>query len=63
MSIVQRIYAQPAQVEAMDAHIRDARFVFNLGLEQRSMWSEAKRHYVQKVNVATQMRELAESSS
>lgn len=61
MSVVQRIYAQPVQVEAMDAHIRDARFVFNLGLEQRSMWSETKRHYAQRVNMATQMRELAEA--
>ena len=61
MSVVQRVYAQPVQVEAMDAHVRDARFVFNLGLEQRSMWSETKRHYAQKVNVATQMRELAEA--
>lgn len=61
MSIVQRLYAQPVQVEAMDAHVRDARFVFNLGLEQRALWSETKRHYAQKINTATQMRELAEA--
>ena len=61
MSIVQRLYAQPAQVEVMDAHVRDARFIYNLGLEQRSMWSETKRHYAQKANMATQMRELAEA--
>jgi len=61
VSIVQRLYARPSEVEALDAHVRDARFVFNLGLEQRALWSETKRHYAQKVNVATQMRELAEA--
>jgi len=61
MSIVQRIYARPSEVEAMDTHVRHARFIYNLGLEQRSMWSETKRHYAQKVNMATQMRELAEA--
>lgn len=61
MSIRQRLYPDDSAVAQLHAHVRDARFVFNLGLEQRSMWSETRRHYTQKVNMATQMRELAEA--
>jgi len=38
-------------------HCCDARFVYNLGLEQRNLWRGER---VQKVNTVTQMRELAE---
>ncbi len=41
-------------------HCQDTRFVWNIGLEQRSMWSQARRFYAQKINFATQSRELAE---
>ncbi len=61
MSVRQRLYPDDSVVGQLHAHLRDARFVFNLGLEQRSMWSETKRHYAQKVNMASQMRELAEA--
>ncbi len=32
--------------------------MFNIGLEQRSMWSQTRRFYAQKINFATQSREL-----
>ncbi len=41
-------------------HCQDTRFVFNIGLEQRSMWSQTRRFYAQKINFATQSRELTE---
>ncbi len=41
-------------------HCQDARFVFNIGLAQRSMWSQTRRFYAQKINFATQSRELTE---
>ncbi len=34
--------------------------MWNIGLEQRSMWSQTRRFYAQKINFATQSRELAE---
>jgi putative transposase len=39
-------------------HCQDARFVYNLGLEQRKLWQPNR---AQKINTATQMRELAEA--
>lgn len=60
MSIRQRLYPDPGQQSVMLVHCAQARFVFNLGLAQRSMWTKDKRHYAQKVNLATQMRELSQ---
>ena len=39
-------------------HCSDARFVYNLGLEQRNLWQPSR---TQRINTATQMRELAET--
>jgi len=61
VSIRQRLCPDDSVVAQLHAHLRDARFVFNLGLEQRAMWSETRRHYSQKVNMASQMRELTEA--
>lgn len=44
----------------MVTHAEHARFVYNLGLEQRSMWTKDKRHFEQKINLYTQCRELTE---
>ncbi len=41
-------------------HCQDARFVWNIGLAQRSMWSQTRRFYAQKINFATPSRELTE---
>lgn len=48
----------------MVEHCHHARFVYNLGLEQRSMWSRDKHNRssqlnAERVTVASQMRELA----
>lgn len=58
MSIRQRLYPDPQAVPMLTRHCADARFVWNLGLEQREMW---KRERTAKVNTATQMRELTEA--
>lgn len=59
MSIVQRAYpATGGQLEVLVMHCDHARFVFNLGLEQRSWWTESRRHFRQKISMASQMREL-----
>ncbi len=57
MSIRQRLYATSEKKEILLKHCSDARFVYNLGLEQRNLWQPSR---AQKINTATQMRELAE---
>lgn len=65
VSVRQRLYPTPQQVAGMIEHCQHARFVFNIGLEQRSMWSRDKHNRgdpklnAAKVTVASQMRELA----
>ena len=47
---------------ALVANIRgDVRFVYNVGLEQRSWWTQSRRHFRQKISVASQMRDLTEA--
>lgn len=41
-------------------HAAHARFVYNIGLEQRSLWTPAKRGFKQKITFASQSRELTE---
>lgn len=60
MSVKQRLYPERDAAALMVEHCQHARFVYNIGLEQRSMWTEQRRYYKQKINLATQMRELAE---
>lgn len=57
MSIRQRLYATSEKKEILLKHCSDARFVYNLGLEQRNLW---RRGRLARINTATQMRELAE---
>jgi putative transposase len=70
MSDKQRLYPEPGQVVGLAKHADDARFVFNIGLGQRAMWSRDKHNRgthpeygeldAARVTTATQMRELAE---
>ena len=57
MSIRQRLYPQRKEEEILHRHCSDARFVYNLGLEQRNLWRRGRE---QRINTATQMRDLAE---
>ncbi len=34
-------------------HCDHARFVYNLGLEQRSWWTPTRRHFQQKITAAS----------
>ncbi|GAA1134214.1 RNA-guided endonuclease TnpB family protein [Arthrobacter flavus] len=54
------MYPTEEQQALMVMHAEHARFVYNLGLEQRSMWTKDKRHFRQKISVYTQCRELTE---
>ncbi|MDA8270889.1 MAG: helix-turn-helix domain-containing protein, partial [Actinomycetota bacterium] len=58
MSIRQRLYPDPSNIPMLTKHCQDARFVYNLGLEQRNLW---RRGRLARINTATQMRELAEA--
>lgn len=60
MAIKQRLNPSAGQAAVMLEHAQMARFVYNLALEQRSMWTKDKRHFAAKITTATQMRELAE---
>ena len=70
MSIRQRLYPDTVQVSGLVEHCHHARFVFNIGLEQRAMWSRDKHNRgthpehgnlnAARVTTATQMRELAQ---
>ncbi|NOJ64357.1 MULTISPECIES: RNA-guided endonuclease InsQ/TnpB family protein [unclassified Arthrobacter] len=60
MSLKQRMYPTEAQRALMVMHAEHARFVYNLGLEQRSMWTKDKRHFEQKITVYSQGKELTE---
>ena len=60
MAVKQRLYPTSEETLVLVEHCQHARFVFNLGLEQRALWTEQRRYFAQKVNLATQMRELAE---
>ncbi len=58
MSVRQRLHPGPGQEEILSRHCSDARFVYNLGLEQRNLW---RRNRITKVTYITQARELAEA--
>jgi transposase len=62
MSIVQRVYpAEGAQLDVLVMHCDHARFVYNLGLEQRSWWTASRRHFRQKINCVSQAADLTEA--
>jgi len=63
VSVKQRLRPTPAQVEVFALHAGHARFVFNLGLEQRSMWRPDHRGRRPAITAASQQRELAQARS
>src|ERR1017187_3789838 len=58
MSIRQRLYPDQESTAWLTRHCSDARFVYNLGLEQRNLW---QRQRSARVNVFTQKKELTEA--
>ncbi|MEV6411342.1 transposase [Kribbella sp. NPDC051718] len=70
MSVRQRLYPDPGQLVGLRKHADDARFVFNLGLEQRSFWRREKHTRgthaehgsldATPITLGTQMRELVQ---
>jgi putative transposase len=70
VSVRQRLYPDPGQLAGLRKHADDARFVFNLGLEQRSLWRRDKHNRgthpeyghldAARVTTSSQMRELAQ---
>jgi putative transposase len=70
VSIRQRLYPDQGQESWLVEHCHHARFVFNIGLEQRSMWRRDKHNRgvhpeyggldAARVTTTTQMRELAQ---
>lgn len=70
MAIRQRLYPQPSQEIGLLEHCHHARFVFNIGLEQRSMWTRDRHNRgthpdygsldAERITTATQMRELTQ---
>ncbi|GAA3149373.1 hypothetical protein GCM10020255_028720 [Rhodococcus baikonurensis] len=62
MSIVQRVYpTEGAQLDVLVMHCDHARYVYNLGLEQRSWWTPSRRHFRQKINYVSQAADLTEA--
>lgn len=58
MSIRQRLYPTPEVEQILRRHCDDARFVYNLGLEQRNLWQKER---TQKITYLSQARELTEA--
>ncbi len=56
MSIRQRLYPESGQEQVLLRHCSHARFVWNLGLEQRNCW---RKDRTTKVGLSSQCRELA----
>lgn len=57
MSIRQRLYLNSGNEELLLKHCADVRFVYNFGLEQRTLWH---RESTQKITYVTQATEPAE---
>jgi putative transposase len=58
MSIFQRLYPDEESAMAMVRHCADARYVWNLGLEQRNLWVHGREVRISSVS---QQKELAEA--
>ncbi len=58
MSIRQRLYPKLDNNEILVMHCSNARFVYNLGLEQRNLWCKDR---TARINYRTQAKELAEA--
>jgi len=64
VSIRQRLYPSPEQVDGLRMHADHARFIFNLGLGQREMWRRDKHLRgdlsATRITGVSQQRELAQ---
>ena len=58
MAIRERLYPDQKSATMMLKHCADARFVWNLGLEQRNLWV---RHRSARITSTSQQKELAEA--
>jgi len=58
MAIRERLYPDQESAVIMVRHCADARYVWNIGLEQRNLWV---RHRSARVNYHSQQKELAEA--
>ncbi|CAG4915003.1 transposase [Acidithrix sp. C25] len=58
MSIRERLYPRDEELPILVQHCSDARFVWNLGLEQRNLWVTGRS---QKITYNTQAKELTQS--
>ena len=58
MSIRERLYPQEQETDILMRHCADARYIWNLGLEQRNLWA---RERSQKITYNTQAHELTEA--
>lgn len=61
MTFRQRLYPNPDQHEVMTRHCADARYVWNLGLEQRNFWTRSLSYRLPKLSVYEQKRSLTEA--
>lgn len=62
MSLKQRAYPEPGvQTDALLMHCNHARYIYNLGLEQRKLNDKTQRARGIRVNAVTQQRELTEA--
>ena len=58
MSIRERLYPQEQELPVLMRHCADARYVWNLGLEQRNYWAQG---HTQKITYNSQAHELSEA--
>ena len=58
MSIRERLYPREQELSVLVRHCADARYVWNLALEQRNLWVRGRS---QKITCNNQMNELAEA--
>ena len=57
MSIRERLYPREQELSVLVRHCSDARYVWNLALEQRNLWV---RYRTRKITYNSQAHELAE---
>jgi len=58
MSIRERLYPKEQELSVLERHCADARYVWNLGLEQRNFYERLRE---QKITCKSQMRDLTEA--
>ena len=61
MSIRERLYPDEGVLPALVRHCADARFVWNLGLEQRSFWSRGRGTRLPRLGAVEQAKDLADA--